>query len=151
MRQIEEHVEIEAPAETVWAVLADFAAYGEWNPFMEGIDGTLGEGERLRVQLHLPGSRPMTMKPKVIDVVPTRSLRWLGHLGVPGIFDGEHSLAIEPTATGVRFVQSERFRGVLVPFVWRWIERKTRAGFRLMNDALKARDEASDKAVRPVG
>jgi hypothetical protein len=32
----------------------------------------------------------------VLEVVPGRTLRWLGHLLVPGIFDGEHYFEIEP-------------------------------------------------------
>jgi hypothetical protein len=57
----------------------------------------------------------VTFKPTVLAVEANRELRWLGRLLVPGVFDGEHSLRIEPLeGGGSRFVQSERFTGVLV-------------------------------------
>jgi hypothetical protein len=36
------------------------------------------------------------LRPSVLEVVPGRTLRWLGHLLLPGIFDGEHHFEIEP-------------------------------------------------------
>jgi uncharacterized protein YndB with AHSA1/START domain len=36
-------VDINAPAQLVWDGLTDFAAYGEWNPFMR-IEGTAQVG-----------------------------------------------------------------------------------------------------------
>jgi uncharacterized protein YndB with AHSA1/START domain len=33
-RQLKAEIEIQAPAERVWAVLTDFGAYHEWNPFI---------------------------------------------------------------------------------------------------------------------
>jgi hypothetical protein len=73
---------------------------------------------------------------------PNRELRWLGRLGVPGIFDGEHAHEVEALPGGrTRYVQQERFRGILVPFVG-GILRATEEGFRQMGDALKERAEA---------
>jgi hypothetical protein len=68
-------------------------------------------------------------------------LRWLGRLLFPGVFDGEHSLRIEPLdGGGSRFVQSERFSGLLVGLAKGTLA-KTEAGFENMNAALKARVE----------
>ena len=73
-----------------------------------------------------------------------RRFAWLGRLGgVPKLFDGEHSFAIEPLGPNrVRFVQSEKFGGILVPFLRKMLETSTRAGFEAMNRALKDRAEA---------
>ena len=84
----------------------------------------------------------MSMRPTVLAAAPSRELRWLGHLGVPGLFDGEHRFRIEPLGTDrVRFIQEERFSGLLAPLVLRFVERSTRQGFEAMNQALKARAE----------
>jgi hypothetical protein len=65
---------------------------------------------------------------------------------VPGLFDGEHSLTIEALEENrVRFVQSEAFRGLLVPLFARSLNNNTRRGFEEMNRALKERAEASPK------
>lgn len=139
---------IDASAQRVWHILTDFDAYPDWNPFIRRIAGRPLTGARLEVQLVPPGSRGMTMRPTVLEACPGHLLRWLGHLGVRGLFDGEHTFQIEPAGTDrVRFVQSERFAGALAPVILRFIAHGTRQGFAMMNEALKARAEAVDLAV----
>jgi hypothetical protein len=83
----------------------------------------------------------MTFKPTVQAVEPGRELRWLGRLFVPGLFDGEHSLRVDPLGDGrSRFTQSERFSGLLVGLFTGTL-RKTDAGFEEMNQALRSRAE----------
>ena len=83
----------------------------------------------------------MTFKPAVQAVEANRELRWLGRLLLPGVFDGEHSLRVEPLNSGrSRFVQSESFSGLLVG-LFKGTLAKTDAGFDQMNTALKARVE----------
>ena len=141
MRELRREIEVEAPPGRVWAVVIDFAAYPDWNPFIRRISGELLEGARLEVRIEPPEARATTFRPTVRAVEANRELRWLGRLPVPGIFDGEHSLRIEPLDGGrSRFVQSERFSGVLVGLVKGTLA-KTEAGFEQMNTALKARVE----------
>jgi hypothetical protein len=142
MRTLDTEVHVEAAPETVWRILTDFDAFPEWNPFIVEIEGKAVEGERLTVRLQPPGSRGMTFRPRVLRVEENRELRWLGHLVLPGVFDGEHIFQIEPGNAGVRFVQREQLAGILVPFLWRGLDTKTRAGFDAMNQALKTRAES---------
>jgi hypothetical protein len=143
MKQLYTEIEIDASAKRVWELLTDFASYPEWNPFIRSIGGQPAPGERLRARLEPPGGLAMTFKPKVLTAEPNRELRWLGHLLVPGLFDGEHSFTIQPLEDDrVRFVQREVFRGLLVPLFARSLESKTRRGFEEMNRALKGRVEA---------
>ena len=63
--------------------------------------------------------------------------------GLSGIFDGEYIFEIHPMGEGrVRFVQRERFGGMLVPMFWKTMDTDTREGFEQMNKALKERAEA---------
>lgn len=141
-KELEAAIEIEADAERVWAVLTDFASYPGWNPFIRRIEGRAEPGAKLKARIHPPGGRAMTFRPTVRVAEPARELRWLGRLGLPGVFDGEHRFRLEPVADGrVRFVQSERFSGVLVPVFGRMLA-KTESGFEQMNRALKQRAEA---------
>jgi hypothetical protein len=58
------------------------------------------------------------------------------------LFDGEHIFEIEPTKAGsVRFVQRERFSGILVPLLWRSLDKSTRKGFNEMNAGIKRKAE----------
>jgi hypothetical protein len=140
--EIRTEIEIAAPADQVWDVLQDLAAYPEWNPFIREIAGPIEEGARLNVRLQPPDGHGMRFRPRVVEVAPGRALRWLGHLGIPGLFDGEHRFLIEPVAPDrVRFVQEERFSGLLVPVILRFAGKGTRQGFESMNAALKSRVE----------
>ncbi len=38
--ELRAEVEIDADPDSVWAVLMDFAAYPDWNPFIHPIEGT---------------------------------------------------------------------------------------------------------------
>lgn len=141
MREIRSEIEIEASAETVWNILADFAAYPEWNPFIVKAEGDLVAGQHIAVTMHPPGHRTSSFRPKLLSVEPGSSFRWLGHVGVPGVFDGEHSHEIEPLGPHRSiYVQSERFHGALVaPFGG--MIRDAERGFGEMNAALKERAE----------
>ena len=85
----------------------------------------------------------MTFKPTVLRAEPNRELRWIGHLLMPGLFDGEHYFLIEGhDGNETRFVQGERFTGVLVPLMGLLgLFPKTIRGFEEMNEALKSRVE----------
>lgn len=132
----------DATPERVWQVLTDFEAYRQWNPFMTQAGGRPVPGERLTILMQPQGGRAIRFQPTVREAVPQRRLRWLGHLLVPGIFDGEHSFTIEPLGGGgVRLVQQEDFRGALVPLLARSLDRRTRPAFERMNQALKQRCE----------
>jgi hypothetical protein len=142
MREILTEIVIGGSAADVWRVLTDLDRFAEWNPFIPAAAGEVREGARLRVRILPPGARGMTFTPTVTRVVPERELRWLGHLLIPGVFDGEHIFEIEPVqAHRVRFRQRELFGGVLVPLLWRTLETRTRRGFEAMNAALKRRVE----------
>ena len=104
--------------------------------------GEVAVDRKLVVYLKPPGGMGMTFKPRVVKVDPNREFRWLGHLVIPGIFDGEHIFEIEPIGdASCHFVQREEFRGILVPLMLAMIRKATERGFNEMNQALKARAE----------
>ena len=141
-RVIERSVDIDAGAEAVWDVLSDLDDFHSWNPFMTTAKGELKVGTRPTITMSLPDAKPMTFSPTVLEVAEGKKVRWLGKVGFRGLFDGEHTLTIEPRAGGgVRFVNHERFSGLLVPFMGGMFRKAGRA-FDEMNQALKARAEA---------
>jgi hypothetical protein len=141
MKQLESMIDIDAAPERVWSVLTDLAAFSEWNPFIREAHGELEVGARLTVRIEPPGGRSMRFRPTVLDVDPGHGFRWLGSLGVRGIFDGEHAHRLDVIEDGrTRYTQSERFSGALTWFAGRMLE-KTLGGFKAMNAALKQRVE----------
>jgi hypothetical protein len=139
MRTVTSTIELDAGPEEIWSVLTDTAAHSDWNPFITELHGNLEVGNRIDVRIAPPGGRPMSFHPTVTEVEPGRKLAWLGHLLVPGLFDGAHSFTLEPLHDGrTRLVQSETFRGVLVWFSGHLLQH-TEAGFAAMNEALRRR------------
>jgi hypothetical protein len=147
MRRIEETVLVEAPVAAVWAVLTDTAAYPDWNPFITELTGDLVAGSRLRARIAPPGGRSMVFRPTVTVVETGRRFEWLGHLGVPGVFDGRHSFTLEPVGDATRVVQAEEFSGALAPFTGSML-RRTQQGFAAMNEALRERVLATAAPAR---
>jgi hypothetical protein len=141
MEELSTGIEFDGTPEDVWEVLADLPAHAEWNPFITRIEGALRPGAKLEVRLEPEGERAMTFRPTVLGAERGRELRWLGHLLVLGIFDGEHRWLIEEVGPGrVRFTQSERFGGILLPALWKRLrDGGTAKGFRAMNEALARR------------
>lgn len=133
---------INASPQKVWAILTDFASYLQWNPFIKSITGNVATGETIKVRLEPPGASGMTLKPKVLVFSPDSEFRWLGHLLVPGLFDGEHSFELVDNMNGTTtFRHSEKFKGILIPLFAKLLDVNTRNGFHEMNHALKERAE----------
>lgn len=141
MSTIHTEIAINAPAARVWDILIDTDRWTEWNPFARGV-GHFQVGERVAVTLMPPGKSAMTLRPTIVKLEPGRELRWLGSLGMRGLFDGEHGFRVVPEDVGrCRFEHFETFTGVLVaPVMWMAGD-ATRRGFEAMNRALKARAE----------
>ena len=76
------------------------------------IEGTPEVGKKLVVHLSRDG---MTFKPEVLVATPNKELRWLGKLGLHGIFDGEHFFVLTTNGDGTtRLNHGERFSGALI-------------------------------------
>ncbi|MGB9374100.1 MAG: SRPBCC domain-containing protein [Jiangellales bacterium] len=141
--ELRTEIPIAAPPDLVWETLTDLGAYPDWNPFIVSATGRVEVGERLRNRIHPPGGRAITFTPTVTVVEAGAIFEWLGHLGLPGVFDGRHRFELTATGDGATLVShSEQFDGVLVRFMRSSLNTATMAGLEAMNDALKARVEA---------
>lgn len=142
MQEIRTEIEIDAPVNKVWSILTDFSRHAEWNPFIREISGELRQGAQLQVNLGPPGKRAMKFKPIVQLVEPEKAFRWLGHLFIPGLFDGEHIFELETAGkNATRFIQREKFSGILVGIFRKSLDTDIKNGFIAMNEALKHRAE----------
>ena len=143
-REIQESIEIAASPSEVWWQLTNFEAYREWNPFITRISGEAASGTRLTVAMQPASMPPIVLRPRVLVAEPERELRWRGRLGWPKLFDAEHAFTIESMGVDrVRFIQRERFSGLLAPGALPLIEQRLRESFRAMNQALRQRAEAA--------
>ncbi len=133
--------EIDAPAERVWKVVSDLAAYAEWNPFIVRASGEVRPGARLDITITAPGMKPVSFRPRVLDVEPGHLVRWKGEYKVPGLFDGRHALIVDALDDSrSRFTTHEEVSGILLPFLGK-VMAASQQGFEEMARALKARAE----------
>jgi hypothetical protein len=147
MKTMSATIDISAPPAEVWAVLTDLGSYHEWNPLFVEADGTVAEGQRIRLRSKHPANgRLMTVKPVITAARPGTVLRWAS--GLPGIIGGEHGFTLTPAGSGTRLVQSESFKGLLTKFPGKTFA-NAEASFQALNEALKKRAEA--RTNRPAG
>lgn len=141
-RSIKTEITIDAPVGKVWSILMDHKSYPDWNPFIKKISGSTTVGNNLQVTVQGQGNDPMDFTPEVLVNEDNLEFRWVGKLGIKGIFDGEHYFLLEeirPNQT--RFVHGENFTGLLSGLLLKMILEDTEAGFKSMNEALKTRAE----------
>ena len=144
MKNLETRITIKAPAEIIWNQLINFKEYGSWNPFITAIEGTAFEGEKLTVTLQVPGKSPMNMTPKILRMKEANEFRWLGHLFVPGLFDGEHYFILKKiNESETEFIHGEKFSGVFRGLIMKMISESTQQGFIEMNKAIKLISETN--------
>jgi hypothetical protein len=137
-------ITINATAEKVWSILTDFESYTLWNPFISSITGEIKVGNTLQVTIAPPNGSAMKFKPTLLVANVHKELKWKGKLLFKGLFDGEHQFEIIDNKNGtVTFIQSEKFKGILVPFFRKMINVNTKNGFVLMNEKLKERAEGN--------
>lgn len=142
MKSLHATIEIDAPAERVWRIVGDFAGYRDWNPFIIRAAGEARVGARLDVTIAAPGMKPVSLRPRVLDLEPGRLVRWKGEFKLPGLFDGRHALIVEPLdGERSRFTTHEDVSGILLPFTGK-VMKASQKGFELMAQALKKRAEA---------
>jgi len=142
MIEVHASTEIAASARTVWSVLTDLRRFRAWNPFIRAAEGSTDAGQTVRVRVRSSFGLPLVFHATVIDSEENRELHWQGHVFAPWLARGEHWFTIEPIdAHRVRFVQRERFSGLLPRLAARLLAREAKHGFEAMNAAMATRAE----------
>jgi len=109
------NVNVQAPAERLWALLTDAKGFPRWNSTVARIDGDIREGVTLRI--YAPGT-DRTFAPRVSGVVPNERMTWTG--GFSPVFKGVRTFELRPHGDGsTEFIMSERFSGLMLPLVRR--------------------------------
>ena len=144
MKEVRSEIEINSYPESVWNILIDFAAYDQWNPFINKIVGLPTKGSKIDIYIETPSGKNRKYSPRVTRVEEGRELRWFGKSSLPGFLNAEHIFTIEELQPErVRFIQREVFDGLLTRVFGKGVDADIRQGFQDMNDALKKRAERS--------
>ncbi len=140
-KTIKTSIEIEGTLSEVWSVLIDLEKWENWNPFIIQSEGQAIEGAKIKNTM-ISGDKEMVFKPKVQVVRKEKEFTWLGHLYIPGLFDGRHRFLIEEVGPNrVLLTQDEQFSGLFSGMILRKIGDETATNFEKMNVALKTEVE----------
>src|SRR6266702_1477499 len=135
-------VEINAPAEKVWAVLTDTGSYPQWNPYVVEVTGIPKVGERLKIVEQINGKRrshnvlvtSLDSKERQLawagSTVPSAFLKWGESFGVDSI-DPNHS----------RLVVIRSTQGLLAQMYWKYYKTRDLTVYREFVEALKKKAE----------
>jgi len=134
---------IAAPAETVWAILTDLAAWPSWNTTVTATEGTVALGQKVTVSVTGNPGRSFPVKVTALDA-PTRMV-WTG--GMPlGLFTGTRTYSLARDNGGTQFGMDEVYAGPLAPMVTRSIP-DLQPTFDEFASCLKAAAEASARSA----
>jgi len=124
---------INAPPEKVWTVLSDFAAYPEWNPTLQKIEGIPGLGEKISLHYKQPNGE-MGVDHAVITVFePDKELRTSAFVGAKFLLHMELEFTLEESGESgqTRLTAAEHFSGLFGQFLGKPAE-----NFRPLMDAM---------------
>jgi len=132
---------IDAAPERVWGVLRNAAAYPEWDPYCQRIEGEIGQGAKLKVYSKLSPGRAFPVR--VTELEANRRMVWTG--GMPlGLFKGVRTFSLEPKPGGAtEFKLHEVFSGPMLRLIGGSLPDMTEA-FEAFVSGLKRRVENGD-------
>ena len=113
-RELRLETVIDAPPERVWAVLADFTTWDQWNPTLLHPNGPPVPGTEVKMKLQL-GPVKVPMRQQIREVAPPRKLVWRSKQPIQRALDVERHFVIEPVDDGQRsrLIQTESTTGWL--------------------------------------
>lgn len=131
---------INAPADRVWALLADAGGYTSWNPTIVSLEGTIAVGEKISLVSTVNPKR--AFKLNIVEMSEPNKMVWAD--GMPlGLFKGERTFTLTSNAAGgTEFAMREVYTGLLAPLITKTIPDMTES-FGQFADGLKQAAESS--------
>ena len=106
---------IPASPQKVWAVLADFGHYGDWNPLNLSAHGEAKLGAKVRMTfLNLASATEGATIQQTVTIAaatPGRELAWTGN--VPLLFKGRHGFLLTLREGGTHLLHTEVLSGLI--------------------------------------
>lgn len=137
-KRIETQIVIHQPIQRVWQHFQCVSAYHEWNRLFN-IDAFPSHAVQ-HMQVDLYGENKKILMRMNVRVLNNTfgHLVWEGKLLINGLFNGKHQFKLEAIdSNSTRFIQTEDFNGILVPFLNSFVIQPTQVKFELMNQSFK--------------
>lgn len=135
-------IEIDAPAERVWSILADLDRYADWNPFTVRIETDFVVGHPIVLHVSFDGRKPRRQVEILRRWAPGEALCWGMTIGPAWFFRAERVQRVEPLGSDrCRYISEDAFAGLFSPVVELLFGGKVQRGFDALAAALRSRAE----------
>lgn len=132
-------IEIDAPKDLVWEVIADMPRYGEWNKFVVACRSSLQIGEPISMQVRVLPFMAQPQKEFIFDHEPGKKLSYGIHMPL-GALDSHREHVLEGLSEERTLYQSNfQLSGWLSPLVGLFVGAQLRRGFSDMSYGIKDR------------
>lgn len=139
--KIEFLCEIAAPKEVVWQVVTDFAAYGEWNPFVTACDAELRAGAPISMTVVL-GKNVRDQVEFVSQIIPGELFEYRMKPVGPLLHSYRQHEVIGLDDGNTRYRSTFELKGWLSGLVGLSLGPALQDGFQGMTDSLVSRAES---------
>jgi hypothetical protein len=139
---VEHSIEIAVPAEFIWSMLQDVDSWSSWNPIYRRASGSIGVGDRLQMNVALPGMKPQDVSATVSRAIPNARLHYVSP-ALGGLIRANRFVEIASSGPQSCVVTNgEAMGGLVGRLLARSIGPKVRDGLQQMNEGLKQAAEA---------
>lgn len=135
-------VEISVPSHKVWAVLTDFAAYPEWNPYV-AVRGAASLGSKVQWAYSRQKVKRVWTSATITEFDPFNAIAWSFRIG--WLFRLEEEFRIQPTRSGTRVTHSVRCQGIIAQLGKRSLKKTFVGVIAAANDGLRRQAESATR------
>ena len=134
---------VKAPAGVVWEILSDVSGWTQWSTLYSKASGVIGFGERLKLEVCMPGQAPQAIEPVIFEWEPHEVIHWRTK-SMAGLIQNVRYLEVEALSeTGCIFANGEIYGGLMGPQRSAVRNRGAiRRGFQALGEAMRDRAEA---------
>ncbi len=141
VHQVHTEIDINTPAEHVYAVLTDFDQLREWSSTWVGNEGPFALGQ-ICTALFMMMGRERRFEHEIKELIPGRRFAWSGKTGA-GMAD-YHSFEMRPvTDSTCVLIQEDLARGGAAPALGKMVVKMDLKLYMAFNKEIKARAEAT--------
>ena len=136
-------LDINAPIDTVWQVIANFSEYSQWNPFIVGCSCDLQVGNTIEMKVSMKeGGTPLTQTEYITEVEPGKHFAYVSPKRPTFLLRSYRSHTLTALNTGKTLYQSHfELHGWLSPLIKLFVGKSLLRGFDGMSKAIVRRSE----------
>jgi len=143
MYEIAREINISAPKEKVWQVLADVDNWQNWSPIINGSQGSAASGAKLQITMAgKEGKDGPKYSPVVSEFDAPNRFRWRATMMAGFIFTNDKLFELTDSGSGTKLVHKELFSGLMLKLFASKLDKGVGPLLDSMNQALKERVES---------